>query len=584
MKSFFKIFFAALLAIIVFSILAVFFLAGMAGSALSKDAPQVAGNSILVIDLKNHFEEQSKVEFNSIANYKGIIDKPGLFDVIRLINAAKTDDHIKGVLIKADGNANSFASSEELRDAVRDFKTSKKPVWAYGDIMSETAYYVANIADKVYVSPQGNFEWTGFSVNYTFLKGTLDKLEIKPQIFYAGKFKSATEPFRAEKMSDANKLQTSVWLNQIYADLLNKTAASRAIDSAVLHQLANTAAIQTPQDAVANKLIDGVKYDDELQDEIKKKLNIDKTEKINFITIEKYAKSGKKISGSGDKIALIYAYGDVIDGKSQQGSIGSATYVELLRKARLDDNIKAIVLRVNSGGGSALASENIWREVYLAKQVKPVMVSYGDVAASGGYYLSCAADSIFALPTTITGSIGVFGIIPDMSSFFKNKMGVTFDGVKTGPYANFPNIDHAMNEQEKKIITTSIENIYHQFKQRVAEGRKKDTAYVETIAQGRIWTGMEAKKIGLVDKLGGLQDAIKAAAAKAKITDYQIVEYPKQGNLFEQLFGFNREDAVDEKIKNELGEEYFKTFIQVRNIKRMTESIQAKIPFEFAIK
>ncbi len=394
-------------------------------------------------------------------------------------------------------------------------------------MITQKAYGIANAADKVYVSPQGYLEWFGYSVDYAFLKGALEKLEIEPQIFYAGKFKSATEPFRTDKMTPENQLQTSVWLNDLYSDLLMTTAEARKMDTGTLRLLANEGVIKNAKNAFDHKLVDGLKYDDEIKDEIKSKLKIDKYEKINFVTINTYFAASTLEKLTGEKIALIYAEGDIIDGKSGQGSIGSETYRNLIRKARLDRSVKAIVLRVNSGGGSSMASENIWRELELAKKEKPVVVSFGDVAASGGYYIACAADSIFALPTTITGSIGVFGIIPNMQAFFKNKLGVTFDGVKTGPYADAMATTRPMNENERKMIQAEIEMIYTQFKQRVADGRKIDTAYVDSIAQGRVWTGTRAKGIGLIDRFGGIDEAVKCAARMAKLTNYRVNEYPE---------------------------------------------------------
>ncbi|HEY6505157.1 MAG TPA: signal peptide peptidase SppA, partial [Chitinophagaceae bacterium] len=438
-------------------------------------------------------------------------------------------------------------------------------------------------ADKIYVSPQGYVEWFGYSVDYVFLKGTLEKLDIEPQIFYAGKFKSATEPFRMDKMTPENQLQTSVWMNDLYSDLLQKTSEMRKIDTAVLHQLANEGKIQNAADAANYKIVDGLKYDDEVKDEIKSKLKAGKYEKIDFVTINTYLAANNLGKASGEKIALIYAEGDIIDGKSEQGTIGSETYRSLIRKARLDQSIKAIVLRVNSGGGSAMASENILRELSLAKQEKPVVVSFGDVAASGGYYISCAADSIFALPVTITGSIGVFGIIPNMQGFFKNKLGITFDGVKTGPYADAATVTRPMNENEKKMIQASVEMIYTQFKQRVADGRKLDTAYVDSIAQGRVWTGVRAKEIGLIDRFGGLDEAVSCAARMAKLTDYRLREYPAPENIFDQLFGKDEPMNYSDRLKKEMGEENYKVYMELKRIKEMTNTVQARLPFQFFI-
>ncbi len=582
MWNFFKIVLACLLALVVFSLLAVFFLVSMAGGLAAKDKPRIASNSVIVLDLAQHFREQ--VTQNPLAIFSSNqSDVPGLYDVVRLLKLAKADKNIAGVYIIANTNPNGFAANDEIRNALRDFKSGGKFVLAHGDIMTQSAYSVANIADKIYVSPQGYLEWDGYSVELAFVKGTLDKLDIEPQIFYAGKFKSATEPFRAAEMTPENELQTSVWLNDLYNDFLVKTAEARKKDTASLHQLANEASIQNANDAVTHGLVDGVKYDDELKDEIKANLGIGKYDRINFTTINTYYAASNIRKRSGDKIALIYAEGNIVDGKAEEG-IGGETYRNLLRKARLDKSIKAIVLRVNSGGGSAMASEAIWRELALAKQEKPVIVSFGDVAASGGYYIACAADSIFALPTTITGSIGVFGIIPNMQSFFKNKLGITFDGVKTAPHADAGAIYRPLNEPEKKMVQASVDMIYTTFKQRVAEGRKRDTTYIDSIAQGRVWTGLKAKDIGLIDRFGGIEDAIIAAAAKAGLTDYSVREYPEPENIFEKIFGKDDPMSYTDKIKNEIGEDNYKIYQEIKRVREMSNSVQTRLPFEFFIR
>lgn len=582
MGGFFKIFFASLLAMIVFAVLAFFFFLSFVAGMAVKDRPNVRKGSVLVLDLSQHFTEQQQDNpFAFLADQP--TDIPGLSEVVRMIRKAKSDNDISGLYIIANGNSNGFAANKELRDALLDFKTSEKFLIAYGDVMTQGAYSVANVADKVYVSPQGYMEWVGLSVNLAFLKGTLDKLEIEPQIFYAGKFKSATEPFRLDQMTPENELQTSVWLNDLYNELLQNTSQARKIDTAALRQLANEGVIRTPADAVNAKLIDAVKYDDEVKDEIKAALKLEKAEKIEFVTINDYVAANRSSSAKGGRIAIIYAEGNIIDGKSEQGAIGSVTYRNLIRKARLDASVKAVVLRVNSGGGSALASENIWRELSLTKKEKPVIVSFGDVAASGGYYIACAADSIFASPGTITGSIGVFGIIPNMEGFFRNKLGITFDGVKTGPYADNGTITRPMNENEKQMVQASVDMIYAQFKQRVAEGRKLDPSMVDSIAQGRVWTGIRAKELGLVDRLGGLDDAVRSAAAKAKLTEYRIKEYPEPENIFKRLFGKEEPMSFNGKMKEEMGEVNYKIYQELRQIREMSSSIQARMPFQFFI-
>ncbi len=585
MGGFFKMFFASLLALIIFSFIGFFiFLALIAGLAKS-DKPVVERNSVLVVNLGQPFLEQQFESPLAAISSSDELSIPGVYDVVRLVQKAARDDKIKGIYLMSGINPNGFATSEEIRNALLAFKKSGKFIIAYSEMMNQKSYHTANVADKMYVNPKGFFDWTGFSSELLFLKGTLEKLDIEPQIFYAGKFKSATEPFRTDKMTDENKLQTSVWLGDLYSHFLIKAAEARKTDTATLHRLANEGAIKNPQDAVANNLIDGVKYDDEVKDEIKQKLSLGKYDKINFISINSYLKSGGYKGSSGEKIALIYAQGNIIDGGADdQGQIASANYIKLIRKARLDKTIKAIVFRVNSGGGSALASETIWRELSLAKQEKPVVVSFGDVAASGGYYISCAADSIFASPTTITGSIGVFGIIPNMEGFFKNKLGVTFDGVKTGPYADLGAIYRPMNENEKKFVQQSIDEIYMSFKQRVADGRKRSVEFVDSIAQGRVWSGNRAIGIGLIDKFGGLQDAVECAARMAKLKDYRLREYPEVQNLIDRLLGRTTDNTLKTKmLKEELGEEQYKIYNEMLRIKQMTNSAQARLPFEFFV-
>ncbi len=583
MRNFFRTFFAALLALIVFSLIVFVIIARMLGSIASKEKPPVAAQSVLVLDLAQLYKEQAQENiFAAVSAEETSV--PGLYDVVRLLQQAKKDKAIAGIYIIANSNPNGFAANEELRSALQDFKTSGKFVFAHGDAMTQKAYSVANMADRLYISPQGFLEWTGYNVSYFFVKGTLEKLHIKPQIFYAGKFKSATEPFREEKMTAENKMQTTIWLNDIYEDLLVKTAAARNIDTATLKRLADYAMIQHAQDAVDHKLVDAMMYDDEVKDEIKEQLKLDKYSRINFITINTYSEAVTITGGSGEKIALIYAEGDIVDGKGDETTIGGDTYRSLVRKARLDKTVKAIVLRVNSGGGSAMASEAIWREMALAKQEKPVIVSFGDVAASGGYYIACAADSVFALPTTITGSIGVFGMLPNMEGFFKDKLGITFDGVKTAPYADAGAIYRPLNENEQKLMQAGVDRIYNQFKQRVAGGRRLDSALVDSIGQGRVWTGKRAITIGLVDRYGGIEDAVRAAAAMAGLSTYKVAAYPEKPTWIEKLLGKKEPMSYTKLMKEELGEENYNLYVEMKRVSEMTGKVQARMPFRFFIR
>ena len=583
MRTFFKIFFASLLALFIFSLICFFLLVGAISGITSKEKVKLADKSVLVLDLGQHFNEQLQNDpLSELTNSEE--NAPGLYDVLRMIKHAKEDKHIAGVYITGNGNANGFASSNEIRLAIKDFKESKKFVVAYADVLTQGVYFVSAQADKLYVNPTGAVDWSGFNVGLAFLKGTLDKLEIQPQIFYAGKFKSATEPFRTDKMTPENKLQTSAWLGDLYNYFLIKTADERKIDTATLHALANNASIQTPQDALRYKLIDGLKYDDEIKDEIKKRLGIEKYDKLNFVSLSKYADAADYKESGKDKIAVIYAEGNIVDGNGDNDNIGDDKYRKIIRRARLDKSIRAIVLRINSGGGSALASENIWRELALAKKDKPVVVSFGDVAASGGYYIAAGADSIFANPNTITGSIGVFALLPNMQNFFKNKLGVTFDGVKTAQYADAGAVYRPLTETEKKFFQNSVDRIYTQFKQRVAEGRKRDTAYIDSIAQGRVWSGDAALHIGLVDKIGNMQDAVNCAARMAKIKTYRLREYPETSSWLDRLL--NKSSSINDassKIKEQVGEENYRVFKELVRIKQICGSAQARLPFEFFI-
>ncbi|TDH26535.1 signal peptide peptidase SppA [Segetibacter sp. 3557_3] len=583
MRSFFKVFFASFLSLVVFAILAVMILFGFIGMAMSADKPEVGSNAVLVLDLDREIHEQ-EVE-NPLAEFTGDNDDnvPGLYELVRMLNAAKADENIKGIYIKGSINPNGFATSDELRNAILDFRKSGKFVIAYGEVLSQKAYYIASAADKVYCNPKGTLDWRGLESTLVFLKGTLEKLEIQPQIFYAGKFKSATEPLREYQMTEANKIQTTVYLNDLYASVLLAAAAHSGSDTASLHQLANSGSIQTAYDALRYRLIDGVRYDDQVKSEIISRLRIDKDSKINFISPGKYAKTVNLPAGKAERIAVVYAEGEIIDGRGQSGSIASDEFRAIIRKVRLDKNVKAVVFRVNSPGGSALASEVILREISETRKLKPVVVSFGDVAASGGYYIAAQADSIFANPTTITGSIGVFGIIPNMQAFFKNKLGMTFDGVKTGPFADMLTISRPLTEPEKRFVQNSIDTIYLSFKQRVSEGRKKPIEYVDSIAQGRVWTGTRGLQIGLVDKLGSIQDAVNCAARMAKLKDYSLKAYPEKKGFLESILGEKKNEMKAQMIREDIGDEQYELLKHLQRVKRMVAIPQTRLPYDLNI-
>lgn len=584
MKAFFKYFFAALLALIVFVGIGFLLLFGVAGVIASSEKPAIAEKSVLFIDLSKQFKER-KTD-NTLARLSGDGDvlATSLYDVVRLLKHAKTDSLIKGVYLKCNDNANGFAASEELRNAILEFRESKKFVIAYGDVISQRAYFIASAADEIYCNPKGMVDWKGFSSQLFFIKNTLEKLDIEPQIFYDGKFKSATEPLREEKMTDANRLQTTVWLGDIYQRFLLGVSAARNIDTATLHRYASDFMIQTAHDAVEYQLVDAVKYDDEVKDEIRQRLKIDSDETIPFVPVGTYAEATRLNKYASDRIAVIYAEGDIVYGKGREGQVGSDEFRKLLAKARTDKNIKAVVLRVNSPGGDALASEIIWRETMLTRKAgKPLVVSMGDLAASGGYYISCAADSIFAQPNTITGSIGVFGVVPNLQDFFKNKLGVTFDQVKTAPYADLQTTFRPLTPGEKRIIQASVDTVYHDFKLRVAEGRNKDMQLVDSIAQGRVWTGSRALQIGLVDRLGGLDNAIACAASMAKLKEYSLREYPEPASFWDMLKSGYNNSVKMRIIKEELGSPNFMLYEQWQRVRQMIGKVQTRLPYDIIV-
>lgn len=589
MKSFFKIFFATFVSLIVFTVIAVLVGLFILGAALKPSKPDLGSKGVLVLDLGVTYNEQQKD--NPFASLSGdpSSNQPGLYDVVRMLHYAKTDTTIKGLYIKAGYNPNGFATCEELRKAVLDFKQSKKFVIAYGEAIDQKSYYVSTAADKIYCHPNGGLDWDGFSVTLLFMKGLLDKLGIEPEVFYAGKYKSATEPFRVTKMTDANREQMTDMLNDLYGNFLQVTSTARNIDTATLHQLANSGAIRTANDALKNGLVDGLKYDDGIKTELVNKLGIEEADKINFIALGKYAEASDYTKGKGneeDKIAVIYAQGDIVSGKGDDGEIGSDNFIALIRKARLDNDVKAIVFRVNSPGGSSLASDAIWREITLAKKEKPVVVSMGDYAASGGYYISCNADSVFADATTITGSIGVFSMMANMQPFFNNKLGITFDGVKTAPYADMGTATRPLTVPEKNLMQSSVDSIYATFKSRVAEGRKADPVFVDSIAQGHVYTGTRGINLKLVDRIGTLQDAVDCAAHMAKTSNYYLKEYPEKKSFWEQLLSASSSykiEASEKTLQDKIGTEQYDMFQQIKKLKDITNTPQSRLPFEVNI-
>jgi len=584
MQGFFKSFFAALLAVVVFAAFCVLVLLIVIGGILSPNTPDVGSKAVLVVDLGQAYKEQAQDNPLAALGADDEYDIPGVYDLVRIIRRAESDSAVHGIFLKCSSDPNGFATNEEIRKALAEFKKSGKFIYAYGDVVPQKAYYVASLADKIYCNPKGGVEWRGFATSMLYLKDALDRLQIQPQIFYAGKFKSATEPLRETKMSDANRLQLTELLGDFYNRFLQTAAQSRRLDTNDLRKCANGDLIRTAQDALDHRLVDGLRYDDEVKDEIRDRLHIGHHTYLNFIPVAKYAKAVNFRRTGKNEISVIYAEGEVVEGKGEHDEIGSDTYRWLIRKARFDNNVKAIVIRVNSGGGSSLASENIWREVAMArKEGKPVVISFGDVAASGAYYLSCDADSIFAMPGTITGSIGVFSIVPNLESFFKNKLGVTFDVVKTAPEADEMTVTRPLTPTERAMIQNEVDTIYRDFKQRVADGRRKTMEYVDSIGQGRVWSGSMGVRLGLADRIGGIQDAIDCAARMSKTTDYRLVEYPEAKGFLDRLLGSYRHSVSVKSMKDELGEDGYRTYMTIKKVKAMVGTTQTRLPFDLDI-
>lgn len=583
MKSFFKSFFASLLALLVFFTLIFILFFGIAGALLADEQVKVESKSVLVIDLSKRLSDR-KID-DPFAELSGDETYPELSSTLKLIKHAAKDSSIKGIYLIAKDNGNGAASSTELRSALNEFKNSKKFIVAYGDYISQSAYSIAALADKIYCHPKGMVEWQGMTVEYVFFKSLLDRLEIKPQIFYAGKFKSATEPFRETSMTVANKEQTQVWLNDLYTEMLSTVSKHRKLSVDSLRMYAEQFAINDPEKAVKYKLIDGLKYDDELKQEIKSLLKIAQSDKINFISLPDYEKGVDLSEGyAKDKIAVVFAEGDIMYGKPSPETITSDEYLSLLRTIRNDKSIKAVVLRVNSPGGSSLASEIIWREIeMIKKEGKKVIVSMGNVAASGGYYIACNADKIFVQPNTITGSIGVFSVVPDFSSFMKNKLGITFDRVSTSKYADAPSVTRAMTEEEKKIIQNEVDKTYLTFKSRVAEGRKLKMEYVDSIAQGRVWTGKRAIELKLADQLGGLEDAVAEAVKLTGVKEYRLKSYPEPKSFFEYIMNSYPDQFTRSSLKKELGAEEYEIYLRLKELKNDRGEVKARMPFELSI-
>ncbi len=581
MWQFIKYVLATLLGLALFFVIGLVLMIGVAAAigSSSGDKTKIETKSVLKLDLNGPIQEISvENPFAKLTGGEG--DVQGLFDLKEAIANAKIDPNIEGIYVDTQSPAAGWATIEEVRDALIDFKKSKKFVYSYAETMTEKAYYLASVSDKIYLNPAGGMEWNGLSAEYEFYKGTLDKLDIKPLIFRVGDFKSAVEPYFRENMSDANKLQTKVLVDAIFGHAINNIATSRKLPASALKNWADSLTIDSPQDALSHGMITNVAYYDEVETALKKELSLQDSEKIAFVSISKYINADKiiKENTSENKIIVIVGQGAILSGKSGDENIGSETIAAELRKARNDKKVKAVVLRINSPGGSALASDVMWREVELTKKIKPVVASMSDVAASGGYYMAMSCDKIVAQPNTITGSIGVFTVLFQFDEFLKNKLGITSDRVNSNTHADWPTVTREMTEFEKERIQNSTNNIYASFTAKAAAGRKMPVEKLRAIASGRVWAGSNAKANGLIDELGGIDKAIETAVklAKLKSNDYRVSYFPEKKNVIEAFFNKFSGEAEERAVRSELGQfaPYLKTIQKLQKI----EGTQALMP------
>ena len=593
MKQFLKFVLATVTGLFLFMLLGIFIIAGIAASAGKETKATVAANSVLKLDLNYAIPEQTVDNpfagmnlFNPKLSEKAV----GLTEIRECIAKAKTDDNIKGIYLELGLNDNGLATLEAIRQSLADFRKSGKFVYAYGEVLNQKSYYLATAADQIFINPNGGMELKGFGREIMYYKGLFEKLGIEVQDFHCGAFKSAIEPFVRDNMSEPNRQQLLHIYGDVYRQFITSIGKDRKLDTAEVNVIVNNLLAETPQKDVELKLIDGALYYDQVLDKLKEKVGVDKKKDLEVVDLAKYATTIEKNLTAENKVAVVYAEGDIVDGEGKDGEIGGEAYAKIIRKLRTDDKVKAIVLRVNSPGGSALASDVMWRELVLAKKEKPLVVSFGDVAASGGYYIACVGDKIFAQPNTITGSIGVFGLLPNAQKMFKDKLGISFDEVEVTKHGVLGGITKPLDAEEAAFAQRNVEKTYREFKQRVADGRsavKKevngvafDTAYVETIAQGRVWTGNQAIQNGLVDEIGGLDEAVAYAVKKANLKEYRVKAYPEEKSFSEKLaesFG----DAKTQMVKEQLGEQY-EVYKTIEWLKK-TKGVQARMVYDLGL-
>lgn len=586
MKDFLKTVLATMVGLLLYSVVFFFLLVGIAGIVASLGAGSktviVKPNSVLHLNFKSDIVERASDNSFDFSSLLGDMQpSTGLNEILKSIELAKTDDRIKGIFIENEDVPAGLATIDEIRQAIVDFKSSGKLVYAYADNMTQGSYYLSSAADKIVLNPLGELTFKGLRAEITFYKGLLDKLGVEVQVYRHGKFKSAVEPYLLSKMSDENRLQYQVMLDNMWNRFVQNVSESRNIASERLNQIADGGLVQAPYYLQTCGLIDGEAYRSDVLDDFASALGIGNAKDINFISVKKYAKSEPNVSFGGPKIAVIYASGEInkaSSGYSTEAEITPKAYLEALKDAREDSTIKAVVLRVNSPGGDAQASDVIWHEVELTNRVKPVIVSMGDYAASGGYYISCPASRIVADEFTLTGSIGVFGLGLNIQKLMESRLGITADVVKTNKLSDMGSSYRKATPAEREIIQSSVEKVYNTFVSRVSNGRNMSPDRVDSIGQGRVWCGIDARRLGLVDEFGGLTKSISVAAELANVESYSLVELPKEVDPIESMLKAFTEEMTVRKMNSELGEfaksaQYIRDLMESQGVKAQMENL-----------
>jgi len=572
---------ATLAALFIFSILSFLLFIGLVGLMTSDEKTTIDENSILHLKLNKPVAERSFEEPFDEYSFTGS-STLGILDLKDVIKHARTDDNIRGIFLDLRWLISGFGHAAELRSALQDFKSSDKFIIAYSDFMSEGSYYIASVADSIFLHPEGDLEFNGIAYTMSFFKGSLEKLDIEAQVFRVGDYKSAVEPFERKEMSEENKEQVMSFIGDIYNHVISQISESRRLESEEVLSISSEMKVRNVDDAFDLGLIDGLRYSDEVEDLLYKLSDTDKSKKLKLVSFNKYRKSFDNIMKSTNRIAVIMASGEIVFGDRDHNIIGAEKFIKEIRKARKSDRVKAIVLRVNSPGGNFIASDELWREVDLARREKPVIASFGNYAASGGYYIAMAADTIVAYPNTITGSIGIFSILFNMSGFLENKLGITSDVVKTGDFSDILTVSRPLSDYEKSIFQKQAENGYESFVTKAAEGRNMTVDQIKEIGSGRVWTGSQALDNGLVDLLGTFDDAVEVAARKAGIMDdYKLVYYPVQLSFWEQLLSDLGQGVQSKMIKARVGELY--PYVDVLQKLKTLRGVQARMPYEINI-